>query len=933
MPRSFIGWDQPLPRLVADWLWGRTEGRVRDFSKWLVLVPTRESGRILREYLASKAEREGRALLPPTIYTPDSLYALTTQGVPLAGKLEKQFTWKQVLSHDTLKKYPELFPELPNDADYRWAHGFSESVEAVKVLLAEAALLLEDARDQLSFDRERWRALCELNGFYCETLETLGFKDSFQKRIENVDTAINVDGFDQIAICCVPDIMPAVQRMLEPCLENLKILIYAPEAHADGFDAWGLPVHAYWKSFCYEHLEASLTVHASPDDMQRTLAESISKHGYQGDDQTLGLGDQTWEPSLEAAMTDAGLPVYAPEGFSAVDTFFYKQLKILARVVQDRRLDDVCLWLSQSPVLDYLKRCGMGGGLSDWLSEADALRGRCLTQTIDDVLVCAQRHESTGKQWQGVVDALSKLLKLFEQKSFAQGLMALFKTLYGVEQWVQGEHYEEREAPVVLAFFDILERVEALESHEALSAADSWALVLDELSDVRVYKPHDVDSIELKGWLELLWDDAPRLDVGGFFEGSVPDQVTADTFLPESAREQLGLRTNAQRYARDAYILQALLASRQTRLHHCLFNEDGEPLKPSRLLFHCEDAQLPRRVRQVFDAPPIKRQTPPPTQGWTFSPPVLTMPERFNPTQFRDYLKDPLDFYLKHILKMKAVASEVYELDAGGYGELCHQAIEVLGRDASMRDCTDAERMSHYLENALLTLVKRRFGRSWSIPLQIQMETMRERLRAVSVILARERAEGWLVREPEHIEWHFKGEHALRIGGYAITGKIDRIEFNENTGAWRIVDFKTGDKTTDPEQAHLQALRGQQTYWLDEAVLPDGKKRWKDLQLPLYQMAARSALGIDAEVAYVIMPSAVSETRLALWSGLNAEMISSAEACAGSIIEAVAAQRFVPDDREANMGYPSLENSLLQSVRVSLDADFVRAYKQEVGNG
>ena len=76
-------------------------------------------------------------------------------------------------------------------------------------------------------------------------------------------------------------------------------------------------------------------------------------------------------------------------------------------------------------------------------------------------------------------------------------------------------------------------------------------------------------QIELLGWLELPLDRAPALVATSFNEGCVPTSVNSDLFLPNALRQQLGLLDNRRRYARDAYALSVLLASRQELTLDC----------------------------------------------------------------------------------------------------------------------------------------------------------------------------------------------------------------------------------------------------------------------------------------------------------------------------------------------------------------------------
>ncbi len=65
MNRFFLSWDKPACRAVAERLLSLGNG----FHRHLVLVPTRESGRQLREYLASISRTQ--AIFAPQVIPAD----------------------------------------------------------------------------------------------------------------------------------------------------------------------------------------------------------------------------------------------------------------------------------------------------------------------------------------------------------------------------------------------------------------------------------------------------------------------------------------------------------------------------------------------------------------------------------------------------------------------------------------------------------------------------------------------------------------------------------------------------------------------------------------------------------------------------------------------------------------------------------------------
>jgi ATP-dependent helicase/nuclease subunit B len=443
----------------------------------------------------------------------------------------------------------------------------------------------------------------------------------------------------------------------------------------------------------------------------------------------------------------------------------------------------------------------------------------------------------------------------------------------------------------------------------------------------------------------------------------VPEAVVGDAFLPESLREQLGLKTNATRFARDAYLLAALAAcrrgdsvggrererveippqgvpgwsglspSRSERVEDNTLHQGptasesdspvaasvsewksgrldllvgkvsamGDPLRPSRLLLLCDDALLPARVRFLFRGIESSRPSLPWRRAWTLRPRPLARPlESLNVTAFRDYLACPFRFYLKHGLRMEAVDPEKTELDARDFGNLCHAALQTLGEDRALRECTDEKILREALLDRLETTVRARYGGLLTLPLVVQLESARQRLRKAAGVQARERAEGWMI---ERVEWKFPAAPALVFAGLAVRGKIDRIDRHEGTGSVRVLDYKTSDQPATPCDAHCRRLRRDGA---DDArpawarfTIGDRELVWTDLQLPLYLHALQVERGGFAasgpvQCGYFNLPKAAGETAVALWDDYSVEWQEAARRCAEGVAAAVAAGEFWP---------------------------------------
>ena len=424
-------------------------------------------------------------------------------------------------------------------------------------------------------------------------------------------------------------------------------------------------------------------------------------------------------------------------------------------------------------------------------------------------------------------------------------------------------------------------------------------------------------ALELQGWLELLWEDAPHLAIAGLNDGRVPEAVVGDQFLPESLREQLGLKTNAARFARDAYLLQALAASRaaEGRLDLLVGKTSavGDPLRPSRLLFRCPDSELPERVAALFRAPELARPSHRWTRAWQLTPRRLAAPTRVSVTALRRWLACPFRFYLGNVLGMRAVDPAKSELDALDFGTLCHGALEILGGDAALRDCTEVAGLRQALWAELDRRVRSQFGENLPLPLIIQLESARQRLSQAAAVQADERAAGWVIEEVEK-------KFTLEFAGLTVSGKIDRIERHAESGAVRVLDYKTSDSAAAPGPAHFRSPRPSEAPPEWASVTVDGKPRvWTDLQLPLYRQAAAGLFpGALVTCGYFNLPKATGDTGLALWDDYPPELHAAAMRCAEGVGGAIRAGDFWPPSEHERADYDEFAALFHQGVAASV---------------
>lgn len=454
-----------------------------------------------------------------------------------------------------------------------------------------------------------------------------------------------------------------------------------------------------------------------------------------------------------------------------------------------------------------------------------------------------------------------------------------------------------------------------------LKFADCLRLFLQQTSTNRLNPLNTPDTVDLRGWLELVLDDVPATILTGFNDGIVPQAKNSHAFLPNKLREVLGMETNETRLARDTYILSVLLATRQNlKIVFGRLSSEGNVLMPSRLLLMTQDNQtLARRAKQFFaevdDAPEAVGQVSENVTSRTqeiYRVPEPVMPAavktRMTVSEFNDYLACPYRYYLRHIQKLRAVDDLAEELDGGQFGSLAHDILcqfgqaEVDARQAGQAPGLDsleeeAARVTRMMDELLEEKFAQAYGKSAISTLFIQKEQLRDRLHRFAQHQARRTLDGWEIRhveEKREVLFRADGGRGAVVefdgGPMTIVGKLDRVDYHPLTDTWAILDYKTSDTGHPPEVVHhktelaAMAKKG-------ASLTPE---HWLNLQLPLYRQLAAELLNLEESrilLGYILLPKDPGKAgfRMADWEEGH---LRTADARAEEIIRAIRAGEF-----------------------------------------
>ncbi|WP_438480113.1 PD-(D/E)XK nuclease family protein [Oleiharenicola lentus] len=897
--RHFLSWEHPLlPQAVEFLAMGWKGDRPLDLSHLLVVVSTSQAGRRLREGLAAHAAKYQQAVFAPRVLTPEVL--ITAQdAAKIASRLETTLAWIDVLLDVELEAFREVFPVDPPARNFAWALRLTQQFVKLQVTLAEGGLRMVDVAEKAGkfVESARWRQLGALEQLHAEKLAESGLVNSATANIAAARSPAVPEGVDKIILLATPDPLPLALQVVAGVAETIpvEIVVFAPESEAENFNDWGLPRVETWEHRVFDLPRFAEHVHLCADPVAQ--AERIAKvaRAYGQPEGLLAVGSVDAEvlPPLETALRAKNLPSYNPEGRAQKQAGFYQLLLALASLEKEATFESVET-LARCPDFCASLRTRLGAEFSTahWLDGLDDLRERHLPAT----LAAAREHAKLSKRPNlkliAALEVVDEVRALLRRGDFATSVSNVLSLIFSTRTLEPGRETDGDLEEAISAWMDAVRAcAEASGRFARLKRGDWWELALKTFGDTQLTSEKTAGAVELQGWLELLWEDAPHLMVAGFNDGRVPEAVAGDAFLPESLRERLGLKTNAARLVRDAYILQAMTSSRREsgRLD-VLFGKtsvSGDPIRPSRLLLRCADAELPERVNFLFREPELAGQNVPWARAWKLAPRQADSPKRVSVTALRGWLKCPLRFYFRTVLEMEAVDPVKSELDARDFGTLCHSALEAMGKDEAMRDSQDEAALREFLTTHFDQEVRRRFGVELTLPLLVQVESARQRLSKAAAVQAQERAAGWVIEEVER-------KFELPVGEVIVAGKIDRIERNQLTGAVRVLDYKTSDSAVAPIKVHLDKPDEKTPEW---ALFQLNRKEvaWTDLQLPVY-LEALAAAGFGREVTcgYFNLPKAAGETGLELWEAYSPELRDAAWRCVQGVCAAIGAGEFWP---------------------------------------
>lgn len=832
--RISLGWDAPPRARAAAWL---AERFGDDLEGVLVAQPGARGGRLLREDLARTLGPRWR---PPQFVTAgqlsDVLLGLEDRS---ATRTVRTLAWVSALRGIDVHDLRRIVARPPQaDEHAAWlrlaeeVRGLFGEVAAEGIgfdAIARGEALPAEAAGELA----RWKALARAQERMARALEAEGLVDPHLARLAAIEAgAVRVPR--AVVLIGVVESTGLLRRALDLCDCPKTALLLAPDELRDAFDDHGSILPQKWIERGTSIGVDNWRVVEGPDDQASATVEAIAGWDarFAAEEITVGLCDAEVAPYLKRRLAAVGVRARDAAGVPIERSGPVRLLGAVADYLDGRRFSafaalvrhpDLEARLRQdhpdleaiSLLDDYQPEHLPYGGNGEWYGKRSA-ELTSLAKSLHVLL--GELDTPVARKLSGWADATRELLE----------------RVYGARTLRDDVEADRQLAGSLRLLGRALDEIDALPA--ALELTGGPSVMLSILSRMiagsglpSAAAEPGTPTVELLGWLELAQDDAPAVIVTGFNDGQVPESVRGDAFLPDSLRRSLGLIDDDRRLARDLYASELLVHSRS----ECVFMTGrkslaGDPLLPSRILFHCADDRLLERVTRFLKGARVAEAPVEPeraTRALPRKPGEVAVP-RISVTGFKLYLSSPYAFYLQRVLRLETGDDRARELDPMGFGNLTHGALESWGKDEEAREQSDADRIAEDMVARLRSLARKQFGDEPLPAVALQIEQIAWRLEHFAVQQAARYRAGWRVRE---VEWSPEGRCVpFEVDGSALelSGKIDRIDENVETGAVALIDYKTGETTKGPLREHRKQ---------------DGT--WTDLQLPLYVHLAADVLG------------------------------------------------------------------------------------------
>lgn len=920
MALRFIDWKRAfLPSIVEELITPQVlADRSLDLGNDFIVLPGARAGRRLLELLTIACQEASICFSPPRIITPSQFLEwlmgeCLTEGqyslhedpqVSLASDHDLLVAWHSVLS----KLSPEtrsLIIAKEADSSLLWSDA------AVFVTLQRELLgggysfsdVSETLADSLSPTvGQQWSLLSDLEQLVDTELATLNLL-SRTKLIKELANRSQLVVKKRCIVAAVVDAQPLFFKLLGKLTPTPEIYCFCSKAHSDRFDEFGRLQIEAWATISLPILDSQISSLATPrleaqsvalkliELSQKSSLYSNDKHPDLASTVTICAADQAFMPLLSTELKRWKISAHFNPGWSLADSTLIGLISIIANYAAERSFDSLSK-LVRHP--EFSRFIANSAPYPDY--HHDLFLNR-LDRYISERIPLTTKTPITDSKVASTVSKIEELLgdlieyKLCSATEWCLRVERIIKSVFGQTDFQINIPSQRAVAESCIALFELLRAVvnSKFASAQPINFVEFSSLLKFAAQGVP-YSPYreEQDSIEIVGWLDLLLDDAPRAIITALHEGAIPEMMTSNELLPNSAKRQLGLPSNESRLARDVYIALASINCKDSvsfSFHRQSL--DHAPMQPSSLLLRPGEMTpsgsstfpLWSRVRQLLDLPKLANspvsitspieiaddelpqiinvlggnkalQTAAPAfvRPIAIPSPVQDPPDKLSPSAITAYLQCPYRFYLAHVLELEEQADSNTEIPSHIIGSIIHKVLEQLPNEGRFNlEATSKRIIYDWYER-----IDQHFGDTSRNILTLLKAEGAKRLEKTVDWFYQRRLSGWI---------RHGVEHKLSIGpspethGFIINGRVDALEYNPNTNEALIIDYKLRERTENPTNA----------------LGSDGQ--WRSLTLPIYYHLALKELNevhpnlSSLQIAFLNLgPEHEYELKFAKWS-------------------------------------------------------------------
>ena len=883
LQQIFIPPTDPFPILTAEWI---VENLYADlpkqrFQKTLVLVPTKSSGKNLREELFELVKSGAIETISGLyIETFEEVIAQMCTAKNIASYTERIGAWLKAIEDCNQLRciFPHALPRRENLFET------AKELDCLAAIVSEKLMSFQDVLDFLKkdflssneYEISLWSELSSIEKNYRKNLESCNLKCKYRTFAETIRNAkIN---YNKIIVAINPDAPYSLKEFLENATNYAQtfVLIAANENQKNNFDIIGRPIARVYENEPIDISQKNTFVFSSVSDEAEAVAELASQYGNQAQN-ILGISCQQSNNAdiFKEKIARKNLRAEVPQQRKLSQSMLFKLLKASA-IAQESNSFFEFVKVLENPLLSQsiAKRFSMSE--SAILEVADDVRERLVPSSTDALLTTLfARGESENFELLNYTNTI--IAKLSSENPLLRAETAQ-EIIESYTRDVEDDVFNFEKA-TLQALVKCSKEIDTASRIYKFCKNDVSKMIFEYIENSRGNDKDFSDCILLNDWIEIFWSRKPHLLLCDMNDGIVPLTEMENQFITDSLKRRLGLKNSVQRRARDAYMLSQLFKTRPNAVQILFSTKDASqaPIMPSRILMQADD--LPMRIKFLFQEPQASKIE---LSAPTLLPLKINgfLDEKFSmsASKLNSYLNSPLDFYINYILKSNEVSPDKSELDSLQYGNILHLLMKKFAL-SEVRNSQKPSEILNFLDRELKTLGEAEFGAEMSAQIRIQLFTLRQKLSAIATIQSIHASNGWRIwGRPERT---FK----LTIDSMTITGAIDRIDYNKNLNKYAIIDYKTHNKFSPKitQQTHFKKL--------DENDNPV----WENLQMPLYLLALRQLIGeCECDCAFFVSPQETSETAIDFWE-ISDEILDSAYTKIQEIIKDIRNGRFLPE--------------------------------------